>query len=585
MPNPAQVPPRQEIDDEQVLAPPDGNAMVMDEVHEALIEQGVVKQDFSGECWFVGAPLRDKEKKLAKALVRMRRNLGHPRPEDFARALAVNKQVAPEAVSLSRRLRCATCERTRRPPPPRPTSLKVMGPCNSKLAMDFVYAPDANGDNYMFLHVLEPNGGFNVFYPCASRVPEEVFDVFCTIWCSWAGFPDVIMLDQDGAFEGRFQELLQGVGTNLEHCAADSHWQLGEFGKDPKAPIDILSPDGKMQAMEALDQDTELRRRHVIQTTADLKIAEFKVNDALRRAVLRQGRPGRQSYEAREPVAFWREARQRKDPRARRLKRMPAGWHRGTIIGPRKGDPSQSNFWVSSGGRCLLVSREQLRAAYGSELWRVDESVLNSFLDNGNGPDDFRDERGEPPPEDAPVPDFFPEVDHAEEFDLDDVGEPQTPPPPAQRAEHVDSAPQEEESVGTDLTQPSPSSRPLGRTEAASSEPATKRLRINDVLLEGAVNAQHLADRELERLMEEPLEEAMESNAMLVNKYVPVTQQEYYALADCDFIETYLPGLQVIVALAMTRKAQISFARYRGTCRKNIAKPTRRLWRRSGALG
>ena len=385
LPNPAQVPPRQEIDDDQVLVPPDGNAMVMDEVHEALIEQGVVKQDFSGECWFVGAPLRDKEKKLAKALVRMHRNLGHPRPEDFARALAVNKQVAPEAVGLSRRLRCSTCERTRRPPPPRPTSLKVMGPFNSKLAMDFVYAPDANGDNYMFLRVLEPNGGFNVFYPFASRVPEEVFDVFCTIWCSWAGFPDVIMLDQDGAFEGPFQELLQGVGTSLEHCAADSHWQLGEvesynrafqyvaakvvdeqqlsgahemkvmsaivgqsmnasvrtsgasanqwvFGKDPKAPIDVLSPDGKMQAMEALDQDTELRRRHVIRTTADLKIAEFKVNDALRRAVLRQGRPGRQSYEAGEPVAFWREARQRKDPRTRKLKRMPAGWHRGTII-------------------------------------------------------------------------------------------------------------------------------------------------------------------------------------------------------------------------------------------------------------
>ena len=110
LPNPAQPPPRPEIEDDQVPAPFDGNVMAMDEVHEALIEQGVIKQDFSGECWFVGPPLRDKEKKLAKALVRMHRNLGHPRPEDFARALAVNKQVAPEAVSLSRRLRCATCE-------------------------------------------------------------------------------------------------------------------------------------------------------------------------------------------------------------------------------------------------------------------------------------------------------------------------------------------------------------------------------------------------------------------------------------------------------------------------------------------
>ena len=460
-----------------------------------------------------------------------------------------------------------------------------MGPFNSKLAMDFVYAPDANGDNYMFLHVLEPNGGFNVFYPCASRVPEEVFD-------------------QDGAFEGRFQELLQGVGTNLEHCAADSHWQLGEvesynrafqyvaakvvdeqqlsgahemkvmsaivgqsmnasvrtsgasanqwvFGKDPKAPIDILSPDGKMQAMEALDQDTELRRRHVIRT------AEFKVSDALRRAVLRQGRPGRQSYEAGEPVAFWREARQRKDPRTRKLKRMPAGWHRGTIIGPHKGDSSQSNFWVSSGGRCLLVSREQLRAAYGSELWRVDERVLNSFLNDG--PDDYEDERGQAPPVDAPVPDFFPEVGEAEEFDLDVADEPETPPPPTRPASKDDVATPDGGSVGTDLTQPSPSSRPL--QGATGSEPSAKRLRVNDVLLEGAANAQRLADRELERLMEEPTEENDEQNVMLVNHYVPVTQQEYYALADCDFIESYLPGLQARVSLAATRKEQKALVR------------------------
>ena len=58
--------------------------------------------------------------------------------------------------------------------------------------------------------------------------------------------------------------------------------------------MDLLSPDGKVQAMELLDQDDELRRRHLVRLTADLKIAEFKVNDALRKAVLRQGRPGRQ---------------------------------------------------------------------------------------------------------------------------------------------------------------------------------------------------------------------------------------------------------------------------------------------------
>ena len=622
LPSPVQPPPRQEIDEDEVQAIPDGNVVAHDEVNQALIEQGVVRQDFSGECWFVGPPLRDKEKKLARSLVRMHRNLGHPRPEDFARALSTHKQIAPEAVSLSRRLRCATCERNRRPPPPKPTSLKAMGPFNSKLAMDFVYAHDANGENYMFLHVLEPNGGFNVFYPCCSRKPEDVFEVFSTIWCSWAGFPDTIMLDQDGAFEGRFQELLLGVGTNLEHCAADSHWQLGEvesynrafqyaaakiideqqlvgdadmktmsaligqsmnasvrtsgasanqwvFGKDPKVPVDLLSPDGKMQAMEALDQDVELRRRHLIRVTADAKIAEFKVNDALRRAVLRQGRPSRQSYEAGEPVAFWREARSRRDPRTRKVKRLPAGWHRGTIIGPHRGDSAQSNYWISSGGRCLLVSKEQLRAAYGSELWRIDEDALKRFLDEG--PEAYEDDRGAPAPPDAAVPDYFPEVDDhgIEEANHDDVefGEPETPPPPAGTATRP--APEgpvhDTNSVGTDTTQPSPLHRP-GQAAGLSQPPQAKRLRVDDVLLEGASAAGQLAEIEEEDILGELLGEPtpnVPSRVLTANKYVPLTSQEYFARLDydADFIEGILPGLHARVAYATTRKDQKALVR------------------------
>ena len=144
-----------------------------------------MRQDFAGEIWFVGPPFRPKKKILAKSLARLHRNLGHPRQEDFTRALSMNPKMEAEAVTLSRRMKCATCERTRRPLPPRPTSLKMIGPFNS----DFVHVHDAAGDGHLFLHILEPNASYNVFYPVKSRKPEHVYEVLCDCWASWAGFP------------------------------------------------------------------------------------------------------------------------------------------------------------------------------------------------------------------------------------------------------------------------------------------------------------------------------------------------------------------------------------------------------------
>ena len=62
-----------------------------------------------------------------QSVVRLHRNLGHPRTEDFVRALVQHGRMDPECINLAKRLKCATCERTRRPLPPRPTSLKATG--------------------------------------------------------------------------------------------------------------------------------------------------------------------------------------------------------------------------------------------------------------------------------------------------------------------------------------------------------------------------------------------------------------------------------------------------------------------------
>ena len=445
-PSPVQAPSKQYVPQGEVVHDP-----LEEPVRESLQKEGLVRQDFaSGECWFIGPPLRHEERRIATSLVRMHRNLGHPRQEDFTRALAQHGKVDPEAVALSRRLRCASCERTRRPLPPRPTSLKAVGAFNDRVCLDFVFLHDATEVKHNFLHILDPAGGFNVFAWIPSRQPAVVLETFMSSWSNWAGFPRKLWVDRDGGFEAEFLEKVRNVGVELDTNAAEAHWQVGEveaynrafryvaekiidekqlsgeedmkmmastisssmndkirtcgasanqwlFGRNPRVPADLLSPDGQIEALYGLEHDEELRRRNYVRAQADVALSQFRIDDALRKAVLRQGRPARQHYEPGELVAFWRNVKKRKG------KVLQPGWFRGTIVGPYKGvdGPSQSNYWVTSAGKLILVSKEQLRPTYGTERWRIQEQDLEGVLDNT--PDHYHDEVGDGPPEDMRI--------------------------------------------------------------------------------------------------------------------------------------------------------------------------------------
>ena len=416
-PSPAAPAPEQHLHEDLVA--------VDDPVHTALQEEGLVRQDFAGECWFVGPPLTSAQKKLAVSLVRMHRNLGHPRQPDFTRALAQQDRLEPEVLALSRRLRCATCERTKRPLPPRPSSLKSTPPFNTKLSMDFVYLHDVDGEKFNYLHVLDPAGGFNVFALVPNRELATTLDTFAMSWTNWAGFPKQIRLDRDGAFEGILQEKLTNMGIELDYIPAEAHWQSGDveafnrafrnvgnrlidefqvkgeqdmrllgaqvaaslndrvrmsgasanewvFGRNPSFPADLLDFDGKAEALMGMGRDSQLRWRQSARSRADTLISEYRTNEALQKAVMRQSRPPRQRYEPGELVAFWRNIKKKKG------KLVQPGWFRGTIIRPQKGseEGKQSNYWITSNGRCVLVSLEQLRPAYGTELWPIAEDDL-----------------------------------------------------------------------------------------------------------------------------------------------------------------------------------------------------------------
>lgn len=70
---------------------------------------------------------------------------------------------------------------------------------------------------------------------------------------------------------------------------------------------------------------------------------------------------------------------------------------------------------MTSNGQCILVSREQIRPAFGTELWPVHEHILQEIQDHP--PDDHEDARtGTLPPEELPP---VPEDDELDEEDID----------------------------------------------------------------------------------------------------------------------------------------------------------------------
>ena len=202
---------------------------------------------------------------------------------------------------------------------------------------------------------------------------------------------------------------------------------------------------------------------------ADAALSQFRIDDALRKAVLRQGRPTRLSYEPGELVAFWRHVKKKKG------KILQPGWFRGTIVGPHKGDgsPGQSNYWVTSGGRLILVSKEQLRPTYGTERWRIQDADLENIL--AEFPEEYYDETGEPPPEDMVMEAF-----------AEDDGEVVVPmyAPSVSYTPSLASTPEEAASgvqtpLGTDTTQP-PTIRAPGKACSAANIVYTLNINLLD---------------------------------------------------------------------------------------------------------
>ena len=88
------------------------------------------------------------------------------------------------------------------------------------------------------------------------------------------------------------------MNDKVRSCGASANVWL--FGKSPQMPYDLLDREGQVEALQGRHPDEELRLRQYVRAQADALIAQYKIDEALRTAVNRKGRPPRLTYMSQE---------------------------------------------------------------------------------------------------------------------------------------------------------------------------------------------------------------------------------------------------------------------------------------------
>ena len=101
----------------------------------------------------------------------------------------------------------------------------------SLLWIDTFYIKDIKRTTYAVFNLVCEGTRFGVQYAMnATRgVPSArtTFDTFCTVWCSWTGWPSVIRVDRGKEYMGEFAELCTQKGVEIDSLALEAPWQLG----------------------------------------------------------------------------------------------------------------------------------------------------------------------------------------------------------------------------------------------------------------------------------------------------------------------------------------------------------------------
>ena len=244
--------------------------------------------------------------------------------------------------------------------------------------------------------------------------------MFLQHWCSWAGMPEVIFVDQGGEFRGAFTSFLERWGISAQVGPAEAPWHqalmerhgavLGDiarmtieevaavgvdemrlvcfyaalcknrrvdrsgysarervFGQADRLPGSAL---GSFLQQEDIPGDFMARydaahRRSIeIRSAASAALVRLDHADRYRRAIAHPPRTECLDLVQGTQVFYWRAANTRRTLRGRRFRDFDRWRGPGVIIGDeRRPDGGRRAYWVSHAGSLLLAPPEHVRLA------------------------------------------------------------------------------------------------------------------------------------------------------------------------------------------------------------------------------
>eukprot|EP00435_Cladocopium_sp_Y103_P035397 s1051_g9.t1 len=342
-------------------------------------------------------------------LRRLHNNLGHPEPTKMIRFLT-EQGAKPEVIAGAKDMVCDTCVETQKGPRgTQPGRIHEALDFNNVVGADGAYWTNRHGRVFHFMHFIDEATLYHVGALSARKVEDQI-QTFLNTWVQWAGPCQVLYLDPAGEYiSDQWAATLQGEGIKVSMTAAEAHWQNGRaeaHGKIIKGMLDRMEKDREIHSVEEFSQclrqafaaKNSLSRingftpeqcllgksRHLpgslisdadaaSHSLAESSLPEgvrFKENlqrretarkafvqadndSSFRRALLRQSRPGKVEYEAKDWVLYWR--------RTKGNSRI----ERGRWFGPAQVIAVQhpNVLWLSHLGRLIRASPEQVRPA------------------------------------------------------------------------------------------------------------------------------------------------------------------------------------------------------------------------------
>ena len=140
---------------------------------------------------------------IKTAIKRTHKNLGHPRPAELKKLLALNGVNNQSIYAAVEGLRCHSCERTKGPTRPDLGSIPVEDGCSQfgdRLQTDTFYVRDVSGENFMVQGVIDEVAHLHVSTVLDDRQPETTCAAFVYGWARHFGFPLRLRVDPDGSY-------------------------------------------------------------------------------------------------------------------------------------------------------------------------------------------------------------------------------------------------------------------------------------------------------------------------------------------------------------------------------------------------